>query len=149
MSRSKLRWLLLLASLGTGCARTQVPEDTWLYVPNTAYFEVTHYRPTEGGFSLEVALDNLGHVALLVSVAELECGRGDQTGRVIGPAHGAGRVLAVLPGMRQPYALGCEVGGEGEVWLRVVRLWSNPSHDKRTGEEVLAKQLEWRFSPSP
>ncbi len=140
--------LLLLWVCGlSACAGQVVSEYTWPRAPGVVYLEVTSVTYNAQGFTLQTAFNNLGNDHLLVLASEVTCGRGQLQGQLHTPYGGRQQHLTAWPHTRNAHELGCVVPqGDGDIWLNVGRVWSNPSQDRRTPERLLAENLLWKPS---
>lgn len=129
------------------CAGVPVSEHTWPRAPGVVYFEVSSVTHTELGFVLKTAFHSLGDDHLLVLIPEVTCGRGNVQGTLQAPYNGRRQTLATWRRTRSTHELGCLVPkGPGAVWLKVGRVWSNPSGDRKTPAKLLAENLLWPLS---
>lgn len=139
---------LSLLSCSLGCTALQVPEHTWPYAPDLLYLEVLQVKMYDTGFEAEVALNNVSRGHQVVLLPEVSCGRADAEGLIQPAYNGRQRILHARAHTRTRHKILCVTSRtKGEIWLRLDRVWSNPSGDHKTPKALIYKDLEWRFTP--
>lgn len=141
--------LLVLFGLSSSCARVAVPEETWPFAPKLLYVEVLSAALQDGGFELELALNNLSAQHLVVLLPEITCGRGTGEGQLQPGLQGRQQLMHARAHTRTRHRLICRVANRnGPLWVTFTRVWGNPSGDRVTPEGLLARDLQWRFTPA-
>jgi hypothetical protein len=136
-----------ISLLGCGAKRIAIKPDTKVTAGEVASVSVNWIKDKKSKFDFQLKIKNESAENIIIYLSDISCARGDVGGEVTHTFFNTGeRTIDFGPRQSKSFNAVCRLGvkvREGDFKVSVAKIFSNPSEDRKTPGEVIARDINW------